>query len=263
MTSQVYEPKGYLFDYVPGGRVPEPARASRRQHAHRVDRVAVEPAAERRRHPRGRRRGARSRRDPRRRQHVRDAVPAAAARARRRRRRALDDEVSRRPLRHRRRLRRDERPDDRRAPLLPAEVARRRAGPVRLVARAARDQDARRAHAPALRERDGDRASGSSGTATSSAFSTRACRRIRSHALAARQMRDFGGMVSFLAESEEEAVALVGAHEALPARRVARRRREPDRGARADDARVDGDRAVRRAAEPRAPVGRHRVRSRI
>src|SRR5207253_10711945 len=29
------------------------------------------------------------------------------------------------------------------------------------------------------------------------------------HALAARQMRDFGGMVSFLATSEEEAVALV------------------------------------------------------
>jgi cystathionine gamma-synthase len=28
------------------------------------------------------------------------------------------------------------------------------------------------------------------------------------HAIAARQMRDFGGMVSFLAESEEEAVAL-------------------------------------------------------
>jgi cystathionine gamma-synthase len=30
------------------------------------------------------------------------------------------------------------------------------------------------------------------------------------HAVAARQMRDFGGMVSFLAESEEEAVALAG-----------------------------------------------------
>jgi cystathionine gamma-synthase len=29
------------------------------------------------------------------------------------------------------------------------------------------------------------------------------------HAIAARQMRDFGGMISFLAESEEEAVALV------------------------------------------------------
>src|SRR5205085_3157034 len=29
------------------------------------------------------------------------------------------------------------------------------------------------------------------------------------HEIAARQMRDFGGMVSFLAESEEEAIALV------------------------------------------------------
>jgi cystathionine gamma-synthase len=29
------------------------------------------------------------------------------------------------------------------------------------------------------------------------------------HTLAARQMRDFGGMVSFLAHSEEEAIALV------------------------------------------------------
>jgi cystathionine gamma-synthase len=29
------------------------------------------------------------------------------------------------------------------------------------------------------------------------------------HAIAARQMRDFGGMVSFLAQSDEEAVALV------------------------------------------------------
>jgi cystathionine gamma-synthase len=29
------------------------------------------------------------------------------------------------------------------------------------------------------------------------------------HEIAARQMRDFGGMISFLAESEEEAVALV------------------------------------------------------
>ena len=29
------------------------------------------------------------------------------------------------------------------------------------------------------------------------------------HTIAARQMRDFGGMISFLAESEEEAVALV------------------------------------------------------
>ena len=107
---------------------------------------------------RRRRRGrARGRRAPRRRQHVRDAVPAAAARARRRRRRPLDDEVPRRPLRRGRRLRGDERPDRWPSGSLPAEVARRGARAVRLLARAARDQDARAADAAALRERDGDR----------------------------------------------------------------------------------------------------------
>ncbi len=49
------------------------------------------------------------------------------------------------------------------------------------------------------------------------------------------------------------------ADEALPARRVARRRREHDRGAGPDDARVHGSRAVRHADEPRAPIRRHRV----
>ena len=133
MFSQVYEPKGYEFECVPGGRDErEPRRAPRRAHAHRLARDADEPAAEHRRHPRGGRRGARGRRARRRRQHVRLAVPAAAARARRGRRRALDDEVPRRPLRRDRRLRRHERPDDRRAPHVPAEVARRVPGPVRL-----------------------------------------------------------------------------------------------------------------------------------
>ncbi len=48
-------------------------------------------------------------------------------------------------------------------------------------------------------------------------------------------------------------------HEALPARRVARRRREPHRSARAHDARRDSDRAVRSAAEPHPPLRRDRV----
>ena len=47
----------------------------------------------------------------------------------------------------------DQRPDDRRAPAVPPEVARRRAGPVRRLARAARPQDARRPDGPPLRER--------------------------------------------------------------------------------------------------------------
>ena len=42
------------------------------------------------------------------------------------------------------------------------------------------------------------------------------------------------------------------AHEALQARRVARRRREPDRASGPDDARLHRRRAVRRAAQPRS-----------
>ncbi len=111
MTSQVYEPKGYRFDYLPAEEF-----ANLAEHLDESTRMVwvetpsnpllnVVDIARRRR---GR---ARGRRAARRRQHVRDAVPAAAARARRRRRRPLDDQVPRRPLRRRRRLRGDERPD--------------------------------------------------------------------------------------------------------------------------------------------------------
>ena len=107
MTSQVYEPKGYEFTYVPAAEFDDNLAAPpRRGREARLGRDAVEPAAERRRHPQGGRRRARRRRAARRRQHLRDAVPAAAARARRRRGRALDDEVPRRAQRHRRRLHR-------------------------------------------------------------------------------------------------------------------------------------------------------------
>ena len=126
---------------------------ARRRRAPRLDRVADQPAPERRRH-RGRRGGdTGGRRPARRRQHVRDAVPPAAARARSRRRGALDDQVPRRPLRCRRRLRRDERPHGGRAPALPAEVARSRARAVRRLARPPGREDARGADGPPLRER--------------------------------------------------------------------------------------------------------------
>ena len=178
MTSQVYEPKGYLFDYVPAAEFPN--LADRLDENTRM--VWVETPS----NPMlnlvdirgGRRRRARGRRDPRRRQHLRDPVPPESARPRRRRRAPLDDEVPRRPLRRRRRLLRHERPDDRGAPLLPAEVARRRARPVRLVARAARDQDARRADAAALRERARDRRVARRAAWRSSRCCTPASRRI-------------------------------------------------------------------------------------
>ena len=74
MTSQVYEPKGYRFTYVPAEEFDENlAVVPRRGRAHGLGRDAVEPAAERRRHPPRRRRRARRRRAARRRQHLRDA----------------------------------------------------------------------------------------------------------------------------------------------------------------------------------------------
>ena len=79
------------------------------------------------------------------------------------------------------------------------------------------------------------------------------------HELAARQMSGFGGMVSFIASSPEEANAIAGADEDLEARREPRRRREPDRGAVGDDARLDCGLVVRRPADARPPLGRDRV----
>ena len=158
MFSQVYEPKGYGFTFLSAEEITSrPRRAPRREDARRLARVADEPAPERDRH-RGRGRGgARRRRARGRGQHLRHAVPAAAARARRRHRRPLDDEVPRRTLGRDRRLRGDERPDGRGAAALPAEVPGRGPRPLRLLARAARREDARGAHAPALRERAPDR----------------------------------------------------------------------------------------------------------
>src|SRR3712207_8572686 len=49
-------------------------------------------------------------------------------------------------------------------------------------------------------------------------------------------------------------------HEAVAARREPRRRREPDRAPGADDARVDGRRAVRGSAQPRPPLDRKSTR---
>ena len=65
------------------------------------------------------------------------------------------------------------------------------------------------------------------------------------HAIAARQMRDFGGMVSFLVESEQEAVDLVARTKLWIAGREPRRCREPHRAPRPDDPRLDGRGPVR------------------
>ena len=60
------------------------------------------------------------------------------------------------------------------------------------------------------------------------------------HAIAARQMRNFGGMVSFLARGRAGSRRPRRAHEDLEARREPRRRGEHDRAPGTHDARVDG-----------------------
>ena len=60
-----------------------------------------------------------------------------------------------------------------------------------------------------LRERASRRRIPRARTTPSSRCSTRACRAIPGHEIAKRQMSDFGGMISFLVGSEEEAVELV------------------------------------------------------
>ena len=162
-----------------------------------------------------------------------DPVPAAAARARRRRRRALGDEVPRRALRRRRRFRRHE----------PTELAERigflqnAAGAVpsavRLLPRAARDQDARAPDGPSLRERAGRRRRCSSGIRPSRGCSTPASPTTPATASRTGRCASFGGMVSFLAAGgEAAALAIVAQTRAVHAGRVARRRRVADRAPR-------------------------------
>ena len=96
-------------------------------------------------------------------------------------------------------------------------------GPVRLLPHPAGNQDPGRAHGPALRQRRG-RGGGAGGPPGGGAGSTtRACRRIRGHEVAARQMRAFGGMVSFtVAGGEQAALEVARSHRAVHAGRVAR-----------------------------------------
>ena len=168
----------------------------------------------------------------RRRQHVRDAVPPAAARARRRRRRPLDDEVPRRPLR-----RRSAASSPRTTTRSPSACCflQKSLGAVPgpfdswLVLRGIKTLAVRmRQHcenARAIAEfLDGHEAV--ERVLYPGLPRTRATRSRDA------QMRDFGGMVSFLAAVRGGGGRAGRAHEALPARRVARRRREPDRASR-------------------------------
>ncbi len=139
-----------------------------------------------------------ARRARRRRQHVRDAVPAAAARARRRHRRALDHEVPRRPLRRRRRVRRGHERSRGRASgsafLQNAIGAVPSPFDCYLVLRGIKTLGG--AHGPALRERAGRRRPCSMAHPAVSRVLYPGLADHPGHDIAARQMRDFGGMVS-------------------------------------------------------------------
>ena len=261
MTSQVYEPKGYVFEYVPAHEFAEPRRAPRRADAHGLGRDAVEPAAEHRRHPRGRRRRPRGRRAARRRQHVRVAVPAAAARARRRRCRSTR-----------------RRSTSAATPTSSAASSRRTTRRSRSGSSSCRSRSA-----PCPGPFDSwlvlrgiktlaCACAGTARTRVSSPRSSRSTTRSRRSSIPAlrsiRATRSRGGRwPTSAAWSRSSRVGAGsgrprGADEDLEARRVARRRGVDDRGADADDARVDRRRAVRGAAEPRASLRRDRVRRR-
>ena len=75
------------------------------------------------------------------------------------------------------------------------------------------------------------------------------------HEIAARQMRDFGGMVSFLVESEQEAVDLVARTKVWTLAESLGGVESLIEHPAPDDPRLDGERPVRLAAEPRAAVG--------
>ena len=240
MTSQVYEPKGYKFDYVPasefanlGGHLDDDTRmvwietpsnpllnvvdirkAAEAAHAVGallvVDNTFATPYL----------------------QQPLDLAPTPSSTRRRSTSAATPT---------RRRLRRDQRRGDRRALYFLQKSLGAVPGPFDTGSSCAASRRSRCGCGSTARTPGRSRAC-SSGTPRSSRCSTRVSLASRARDRE-RQMRDFGGMVSFLVESEQEAVELV-ARTSVPARRVARRRREPDRAPRADDARLDRGRAV-------------------
>ena len=137
-------------------------------------------------------------RPARRRQHVRDADAPAPARARRDRRRALDDEVPERPLRRRRRRRRSR--ATRRSPRS-STSSRTRSAACRARSTATWCCAASRRSACACGSTSQSariaRRAPRAAPAGRARLLPRPRRRHPGHALAARQMKGFGGMISF------------------------------------------------------------------
>ena len=253
---------GPLRDGLDGRRPDRPRRAGRRlarRHGDGVAGDADQPAADVHRHRGRRRAGPSPRRPGRRRQHVRHAVPAAADRARRRHRRALGDEVPRRAQRRRRRVRRRRRRRARRPPALHAERRRCRAGAVRLLPRAARRQDARRADGPPLLERPGRRRPARAPPGRRAGALPAAARspRPRRGGQADARLRGHGQLPA--ARRRRGRQAGRRGDRAVHAGRVARRRREPHRAPGRDDPRLGRRVAARGPGRPAPAVRRHRV----
>ena len=233
LVASIYAPAGVGFSPV---ELQSPAadrgRVARRDPP-RLDGDAEQPEAARHRH-RGRRRDRpRPRRALHRRQHLRHAVPAAAPRPRCRRRRALVDQVPGRPLRRGGRPRRDER---RRARRAISASSRTRPEPCRARSTATSCSGASRpspcastasARTPGVIAEHLARAPGRRRRST-----TRASPSTPGTSLPARQMLDFGAMVSFTLRRRRGRRHEGGRrHAAVHARRVPRRRRVADRAA--------------------------------
>ena len=260
MFSQVYEPKGYDFDYITPDEVStEPRRPPRRAHPDRLGRVAHEPAAEHRRHPRRRRCRACRRRAARRRQHVRDARTSSSrsssARTSSSTRRRSTSAATRTwsaasPPRTTRRSRSGCASCRSRSAPCPARstpgscCAASRRSPCGCASTARTPAPSSRSSTdhPRVERRALSRPARPPGSRDRRAPDAR----LRRHGLVPRRVRAGGRRPR-------------RADEAVDARREPRRRREPDRAPGPDDARLDGRRPVRLARQPRAAVGRDRV----
>ena len=215
-----------------GSRLRGPRLASRRAHADRLDRDAVEPAAEHRRHREGGRCSACRRRDPRRRQHLRDAVScsgrwSSAPTSSSTRRRSTSAATRTSSAASRRRTIRRSRNGSRscRSPSAPCP-GRSTAGSCCAASR--RSQCACASTVTTLMRSPAF----SSELRASSRCCIRGCRGIPATRSPRGRCDDFGGMISFLAEIGGGSPAIRREHDDLQARRIARRRREPDRAAR-------------------------------
>ena len=135
-------------------------------------------------------------------------------------------------------------------------------GPVRLLPRAARREDAGRADGPPLRQRPGRRRPARRATRPSNGCCTRSSPTTRATPPRRRRCATSAAWSASAARRGRGGQAGRRGDRAVHAGRVAGRRREPDRAPGRDDPRLGRRLAARGAGRPAAAVGRHRVRGR-